>query len=340
MEQRKGTLEDMGVDFWSGRNVFVTGAAGLLGSALVAELVARRARVTCLIRDRVGHSPLFRAPLVDQINVVEGELEDFFVVERAINEYEIDSVFHLGAQTIVGTALRSALSTFESNVRGTWNVLEACRRLPKLIQRVVVASSDKAYGANPAVPYTEDLPTRARFPYDVSKACAELVAMSYHHTFGVPVAISRCGNLFGGGDLNFNRLVPGTIRAALSDEPPVIRSDGKFLRDYLYVRDGADAYLTLAEALPDGPALGEAFNFGNETPVSVLELVTRILRITGKENLEPRILDEAQQEIRDQYLDCRKARELLNWQPRYALDDALAETIAWYRNYFAKPNVG
>ncbi|MBI1789945.1 MAG: GDP-mannose 4,6-dehydratase, partial [Acidobacteria bacterium] len=238
--------------------------------------------------------------------------------------------FHLGAQTIVGTASRSALSTFETNVRGTWNILEAAKACSRLVQRVLVASSDKAYGAHDQLPYGEDMPLQGRFPYDVSKSCADLISLSYFHTYRLPVAITRCGNLYGSGDLNFNRLIPGTIRSALRDERPVIRSDGKFIRDYFYVRDAVEAYLQLAERLPEEPFQGQAFNFGTETPISVLDLVQAILRLMGKTALEPVILNQASHEIPRQYLDCSKARRMMGWQPRYSLEDGLREAIEWY----------
>lgn len=314
----------------------MTGATGLLGSWLIEELLKRGANVTCVIRDWVPGSKLAESGLIGLTNVVRGELEDYAVLVRALNEYEIDTVFHLGAQTIVGTASRSPLSTFESNVRGTWNLLEACRVCSKLVQRVIVASSDKAYGAHDRLPYTEDTPVRGSFPYDVSKSCADLISLSYFYTYRTPVAITRCGNLFGGGDLNFNRLVPGTIRSALRDEAPIIRSDGKFVRDYFYVRDAVDAYLQLAERLPDERFMGQAFNFGNETPVSVLDLVHKILELMGKTSLVPVVLNEARHEVPKQYLDCSKATRMLQWQPKYALEDALRETIAWYKEYLAR----
>lgn len=323
-------MENMGLSCWRKRNVFVTGATGLLGSWLVEELRRRGANVTCLIRDWVPGSRLVESGQMARTNVVHGELEDYTVLLRALNEYEIDTVFHLGAQTIVGTAARSALSTFEANIRGTWNLLEACRGCSKLIERVIVASSDKAYGAHDRLPYTEDTPLRGQFPYDVSKSCADLISLSYFHTYRTPVAVTRCGNLYGGGDLNFNRLIPGTIRAALQDEAPIIRSDGKFVRDYFYVRDAVNAYLQLAEALPDERFLGQAFNFGTETPASVLDVARLILKLSGKDTLEPQVLNEARHEIPKQYLDCAKAKQSLHWQPKYTLEGGLRETIAWY----------
>lgn len=321
------------MSFWKNRNVFVTGATGLLGSWMVEELLDQGANITCLIRDWVPGSKLVDSGLLGRTNIVHGELEDYTRLLRTLNEYEIDTVFHLGAQTIVGTAARSALSTFESNIRGTWNLMEACRNCSRLVQRVIAASSDKAYGSHDQLPYTENTPLQGRFPYDVSKSCADLIALSYFHTYETPVAVTRCGNLFGGGDLNFNRLVPGTIRSALQGEAPIIRSDGTYIRDYFYVRDAVAAYLQLAEKLPDPAFTGQAFNFGTETPVSVLELVDRILKLMGRETIVPRVLNEASHEIPRQYLDCSKARRMMGWEPKYTLEDGLLETIAWYADY-------
>jgi CDP-glucose 4,6-dehydratase len=323
--------------FWAGRSVFVTGATGLLGSWVVEELDRRGAAVTTLVRDWVPGSRFVRSGLLERVNLVRGELEDHHVLVRALNEYEVDSVFHLGAQTIVGTAARSALSTFEANVRGTWNLMEACRA-SRLVERIVIASSDKAYGTHDTLPYTEDTPLQGRFPYDASKSCADLISLSYFHTYGSPVAVTRCGNLFGGGDLNFNRLIPGTIRSALRGEAPVIRSDGTFVRDYFYVRDAVTAYLQLAERIPDPDITGQAFNFGVEIPLSVLDVVRVILELCGRTDLEPRILNEATNEIPRQYLDCAKARRLLAWKPAHTLDDGLRETIAWYADWLKEPS--
>jgi CDP-glucose 4,6-dehydratase len=318
---------------WRRSRVFVTGASGLLGSALVAELLARGAEVTVLLRDWVPASRLLQSGLAARTAVVGGDLADEALLTRALNEHEIDTVFHLGAQTIVGTAVRGPLSTYESNVRGTWNLLEACRANARLVRRVVVASSDKAYGAHDRLPYTEETPLAGRYPYDVSKSCADLIALSYFHTYRTPVVITRCGNLWGPGDLNFSRLIPGTIRSALRDERPIVRSDGTFKRDYFYVRDAVSAYLSLAEAMRQAPLAGEAFNFGNEQPYTVLEVVDRILTFTGKTHLTPVILNEAREEIPNQYLDCSKARRLLGWTPEHSFDAGLAETVDWYREH-------
>ena len=319
--------------FWQNRNVFVTGASGLLGSWMVEELIKEGASVTCLLRDWVPGSKLISSGMASRANIVHGQLEDYDLLVRIINEYEIDSVFHLAAQTIVGTASRSAISTFDSNIRGTWNLLEACRICPTLIERIVFASSDKAYGAHDNLPYTEDMALQGRFPYDVSKSCADLIAQSYFHSYGMPITITRCVNLFGGGDLSFNRLVPGTIASALRNERPVIRSNGKFVRDYFYVMNAVEGYMMLAEKMPDDSVNGQAFNFGYGEPLTVVELVDEILTIMDKKSLEPIVLNEASNEIVNQYLDCSKAQKLLGWQPRYDRQDGLKHTISWYREH-------
>jgi CDP-glucose 4,6-dehydratase len=316
---------------WTHRRVFVTGATGLLGSELVGELVAQSAEVTCLVRDWVPASRLLASPVVSRTNLVCGDLLDADLLVRAINEYEIDTVFHLGAQTIVGAASRSPVGTFDANIRGTWNLLEACRVNARLVQRVVVASSDKAYGIADRLPYTEETPLQGLFPYDVSKSCADLIALSYFHSYQTPVVVTRCGNLWGPGDLNYNRLIPGTIRSALLDERPIVRSDGTLRRDYFYVRDAAHAYLSVAEQMLERNLAGQAFNFGNEQPLSVLEVVGIVLEVMGKPSLQPVILNEASREIPSQFLDCSKARRDLDWRPRYTFETGLAETVPWYR---------
>ena len=325
----------MSNDFWQNRRVFVTGCTGLVGSQTVQMLLKRGARVVGLIRDHVPGSKLNCEGLAARIDVVHGAVEDPLLMERALNEYEIETVIHLAAQTIVGTANRNPLSTFETNIKGTWCLLEAARRCGTKPQ-VIVASSDKAYGTQPQLPYTEDSPLNGRYPYDASKACADILAISYYQTFGLSVCVTRCGNFYGGGDLNMTRIVPGTIRAVFSGQRPVIRSDGMFLRDYFYVKDGAAAYLHLAESLARRPELaGQAFNFSTETPLSVLQLVERILHLMGAD-LTPDVRNEATNEIRDQFLSAAKARYLLGWRPLYQMDQALSETIAWYQNYFAE----
>jgi CDP-glucose 4,6-dehydratase len=316
--------------FWTDRRVFVTGASGLVGSSTVALLKQAGADVVILQRDRTPESELVRSGLIDRVITVQGDLADQLALERILGEYEVRTVLHLAAQAIVGVANRNPVSTFESNVRGTWNLLEACRRSP-LVKEIVVASSDKAYGDQPTLPYTEDMPLLAKHPYDVSKACTDLIAQSYAAMFGLPVTISRCGNFYGPGDLNWNRIVPGTIRSVLRGERPVIRSDGSFLRDYFYVEDGAQAYLTLAEKMAQDPALGgQVFNFSTEEPLTVLEIAGKVLTLMGSD-LQPDVRNEASGEILKQHLSAEKARRVLGWAPRYALEDGLKKTIGWYR---------
>lgn len=302
----------------------------MLGGWLTKSLIEQGASVTSLVRDWVPDSEFVRQGLGERVNVVRGELSSPELLERVLGEYEVEAVFHLAAQTIVGIANRNPLSTFESNVRGTWNLLEACRRSLK-VKAVVLASSDKAYGEQKALPYTEDMPLQGQHPYDVSKSCADLIAQSYAISFKVPVAITRCGNFYGGGDLNWNRVVPGTIRSVLRGERPVIRSDGKFIRDYFYIEDGAAAYMLLAERLLADPSLaGKAFNFSNETQISVLDLVNKILE-RMQSRLQPEIRNETVHEIRHQYLSAEQARKKLQWKPKFTLDEGLERTIAWYR---------
>lgn len=318
--------------FWTDRPTFVTGGAGLVGSWVVRRLVEAGADVVCLIRDWVPQSEVVRRGLLDKVRVVRGDICDQELIERVLGEYEISTVIHLAAQTIVGIANRNPVSTFESNIKGTWALLEACRRSPK-VSSVVVASSDKAYGDAKVMPYDETTRLEGRHPYDVSKSCADLIAQSYAHTYDLPVVVTRCGNFFGGGDLNWNRIVPGTIRSVLRGERPVIRSDGKFVRDYFYVEEGARVYMMLAERLAQDPKLrGEAFNFSNEMQVTVLELVDKIISAM-KSDLRPDVHDEAVQEIRIQYLSAKKAREQLGWKPELTLDEGLTRTIAWYREF-------
>lgn len=318
---------------WHDRRVFVTGATGLVGSWLTRALVERGAYVVALIRDWDPQSELIRSGTVTRVNVVSGALEEYATLDRAINEHEIDTVFHLGAQTIVGTALRSPLLTFEANVRGTYNLLEACRAHGQIVRQVVVASSDKAYGDADTLPYTEDMPLHGRHPYDVSKSCADLIALTYAHSYGLAVAVARCGNIYGGGDLNWSRIVPGTIRSLLHGQRPILRSDGTFTRDYVYVLDVVEAYLLLARRAGEAGVRGEGFNFSPERPVSVLEITRKLRELLGRTDLEPEILDRARAEIRDQYLDAGKAHARLGWSPRYTLDQGLAETIDWYRRF-------
>jgi CDP-glucose 4,6-dehydratase len=319
---------------WKDKKVFITGATGLVGSWLTKFLVDEGANVIVLVRDIVPKSILWSGSdefdyIKDNLTVVYGKLEDYELLERALNEHEIEVVFHLGAQTIVGIANRNPLSTFESNIRGTYNLLEACRRSP-LIKAIVIASSDKAYGEQEHLPYDESTPLQGTHPYDVSKSCTDLIAYTYYNTFKLPVCITRCGNFYGPGDLNFNRIIPGTIRSLLDEESPVIRSDGTFIRDYFYVKDGALAYMLLAEKMYELDIYGESFNFSNEIQVTVLELVDKLIEVMGS-NIKPKILGNASNEIKHQYLSAQKAKSILNWHPRYTLEEGLKETIEWYK---------
>ncbi len=329
----------MNSSFWSDRPVFVTGATGLVGGWLVRNLVDCSADVICLVRDWVPQSEFIQSGLIKKVKVVRGDVRDQALLERILGEYEIDTIIHLAAQTIVTIANRNPVTTFETNVGGTWTLLEACRRSPK-VKQIVMASSDKAYGDQIDLPYNENTPLNGQHPYDVSKSCADLIAHSYAVSFGLPVAITRCGNFYGGGDLNWNRIIPGTIRSVLHDQPPVIRSDGSFIRDYFYVEDGVAAYMLLAEKLAENPSLrGEAFNFSNEIQVTVLDLVSKILGLMNSK-LQPQILNETKNEIRHQYLSAKKAREVINWHPIFSLDQGLQRTLDWYRHYFSEGKHG
>jgi CDP-glucose 4,6-dehydratase len=320
--------------FWQDRSVLVTGATGFLGSHLVADLVSAGAEVAVLRRDRRPPTPVI-AGWVDAVTIVEGDLADAAVLERVLEEQSVRTVFHVAAQTQVGVARRQPATTFASNIAGTWSLLEAVRLTPG-VEQVLLASSDKAYGDQPRLPYDEEMPLLANEPYDVSKACAELLAGTYHASYGTPVAITRCANFYGPGDRNWRRLVPGTLRSVLQGERPVIRSDGSPMRDYLYVRDGAAAYLRLAEAMADDPGLaGQAFNFSAEQPLTVLEMVQRVQAAAGT-TLEPLIVDDAVGEIPAQHLSAAKARERLDWAPAYGLDEGLAETVQYYRALLAR----
>lgn len=334
MEFWTSPLEGVGMSMtWSESRVLVTGATGIVGSWLVKSLLEKGAFVATLIRDWNPQSELIRSGDVQRTTVVSGELENYQALERAISENDIDTVFHLAAQPLVGIALRSPLPTFEANIRGSYHVLEACRIHKNLVKRIVVASSDKAYGDVEVLPYTEDMPPLGRFPYDVSKSCTDLLARSYSQTYDLPVTIARCGNIYGGGDLNWSRIVPGTIRSFLKQDRPIIRSDGKFTRDYIFVLDVVQAYMLLALHAQEEGVRGEAFNFSGEQPWTVLDVVSEIQKLMECHQLAPIVMNQANAEIRDQYLDSSKAKRILNWAPLYNLGKGLAETIAWYKEF-------
>lgn len=316
--------------FWQGRSVFVTGATGFLGGWLVGELLKRNAEVVAIVRDGSPRCRFVTEGYVSKISTVHGSIEDLDLIRRTLSEYSVDTIFHLAAQALVGVAKMDPMGTLQANIIGTANVLEAARQ--SKVQQVVVASSDKAYGCSDRLPYTEDHPLRGTFPYDVSKSCTDLISTMYARTYGLPVAILRCANLFGGGDLNFSRTIPGAIKATLANQRFVIRSDGKFVRDFLYVKDAAEAYLLMAMALSEKPALsGEAFNFGYQERLTVMDVAYQILDLMGHAELEPVIQNQASAEIREQYLDCSKARDVLGWSPKWNMASALKETIEWYR---------
>ncbi len=320
--------------FWKNRNVFITGGFGLLGSTLAEMLHDLGARIVLLKRDHVPSSRLFETKAADHANMVYGDFENYDTVYRALAEYEIDTVFHVGAQPIAPVGNRAPLPTLRANIMGTANVLEATRNNPT-VKRIVVASSDKAYGPQPVLPYTEEAPLKGTHPYDVSKSCTDLIAQMYFTTYKLPVCVTRCGNLYGPGDLNWQRIVPQTIRHVIHSEQPLIRSDGKFIRDYFFIRDAANAYILLAENMDRPEIVGQAFNFSTGNGLSALTIVQKVLSAM-QSPLEPIILNEAKSEILEQTLSSEKAFRLLGWKPAYTLEEGLAETTEWYKNYFVK----
>lgn len=321
--------------FWDGRTVLVTGATGIIGSWIVKELVARSAEVVALVLDSNPQTELYRSGTIRSVRVVNGCLEDIRTLERAVVTYSIDTVLHLGAQAIVEAAAMSPLATFETNVRGTWNILEVCRLHRGLVKRVVVASSDKAYGEQKDLPYTEEMALHPKHPYEVSKSCADLIAQSYYRTYSLPVAVARCGNVYGGGDLNWSRIVPGTIKALYHGQQPFLRSDGSYIRDYIYVKDVVQAYLALAENLDSDEIHGQAFNFSTESRITVNKIVDSIREMMGCTNIHPIVLNNANGEIRNQYLSAAKAQRLLGWKAVYGLENGLQETIQWYQEFLS-----
>jgi CDP-glucose 4,6-dehydratase len=340
LEVRQGALEDLEMnparnDFWHDRRVFITGATGLVGYWLLQDLLALGARLTVFSLTPDLPAGFCRPEDRPRISVVPGKVEDFSGIERALGECAADTVFHLAAQSLASEAQRSPLPTFEANIRGTGHLLEACRGQAGRVKRVVLASSDRAYGPPERLPCTETMPLQGRHPYAVSKSCADLIAQAYHHTYGLPVAILRSGNLYGGGDLNWSRIVPYTIRCLLDGRRPVLRSDGRAVRDYLYVKDISRGYLRLAEGMADPAVAGQAFNFSLEHPVTVLELVSTIQRLMNCSRLAPEVQDKVSDEIPEQYMSAARAHRVLNWQPQFTLEQGLNETIAWYREYLA-----
>jgi CDP-glucose 4,6-dehydratase len=323
--------------YWEGRKVFITGGTGLVGSWLIKDLLFKKAEIVALIRDADPQSELFRSGDINKISVVSGSLENYTTIERAINENEIETIFHLGAQAIVNVAHRNPLHTFEVNIRGTYHVLEAARVHSEMVKSIIIASSDKAYGTHKKLPYTETMRLAGSHPYDVSKSCADSLAQSYYHTYNLPVGITRCGNIFGGGDLNWSRIVPGTIKSLYFNESPVIRSDGTFIRDYIYVKDIVRSYEKLSESLNVKSLHGQSFNFSNQSPKSVVDIV-RMIQSLMKKNIQLDIQNCAKNEIQSQYLSSEKARRILQWVPKYSLEEGLKETISWYTGYLSGMN--
>lgn len=306
----------------------------MVGSWLTQWLAESGAYTVAFIADTDPQSELVRSGTINKVSVVNGRLENYDDIERAINNHEVDSIFHLGAQPIVGAADRAPRHTFESNIQGTWNLLDACRVLSPLVKRIVVASSDKAYGTQPILPYTEDMSMNGDHPYEVSKSCTDLISTTYARTYGIAVTIARCGNIYGGGDLNWNRIVPGTFRSLLRGEQPVLRSDGTFVRDYLHVDDIVSAYLTLGEQTDNPKFAGQGFNFSDESPLTVMEIYRAICEAAGRKDTEPQILNAASSEIKDQYLDSTKAHNVLGWRASVTLEDGLKKSFDWYQNFF------
>ncbi len=324
-------MENLGImsNFWKNRNAFVTGATGFVGSHVARLLVEQGANVVCLQRDAVRNNSLDIMSLRDKVSVIDGTLEDFALMERIVNEYEIDAVFHLAAQALVGVANRSPISTFEANIRGTYSLLEACRK-SETVKRVVVASSDKAYGSHDKLPYAEDYPLLGLFPYDASKACTDIIARSFAHSYKTPVVVSRFANIYGPGDMNMSRIIPGAIVSVLRDEAPIIRSDGTPIREFIYVDDVARGYLLLAERIDE--VIGEAFNFGAGDTVQMLDLVNRIISLSGRD-LKPHVMlqKKIEREIDAQYLSAEKVERRLGWRAEVSLDEGLKRSMEWYQ---------
>jgi CDP-glucose 4,6-dehydratase len=323
------------MSFWNNKSVLVTGATGLVGSWLVRDLLEKGARVTALVLDNDPNSQLIRSGDYNLISVVNGDLRNYKDVSRAVFGHECTDIFHLGAQTIVGTAIQDPVSTFESNIQGTWNILETARQSNGAVKSIVVASSDKAYGSSDRLPYLENFPLHGDGPYDVSKSCTDLIAQSYGSTYGIPVTIARCGNIYGGGDLNWSRIVPGTIRDLLSNKRPILRSDGTFVRDYVHVDDIVSAYLRLSEVSQSKNLNGEAFNFSRDEPLSVLALYREISMTVAAKYIEPEIRNSTKSEIKDQHLNSGKANSVLGWKSSVTLQDGLEKTFNWYKTYLA-----
>ncbi len=336
MGPRGGTVENLEIEFWKNKKILITGASGFVGSHLVQKLLDYESQVTTFIYEVNNSSPLVQSKNIHQTQAIYGDLYDFDSVFRAVKESGVEIIFHLGAETIVETARLNPLRTMQSNVAGTWNILESARLLKDQVRSTVIASSDKAYGNSIKLPYDETFPLAGVGLYDVSKSCTDLISKSYADNFKLNVSIARCGNIYGPGDLNWSRIVPGTIRSILRNERPIIRSSGKNLRDYIYIDDILDAYLKLGRLSDQIELAGEAFNFSREEPISVLDMVEEIRKSFANTLLEPKILNQAENEILDQHLDSSKARRILKWKPRIDLPTGLQNTKHWYIQHQAE----
>ena len=321
-------------NFWKDKKVFITGFNGFIGSWLTFALLKKGAEVTGLLRDQIPNTNIKILQLEKKMNIVNGDVTDYDILRRSFSEYDIDTVFHLAAQPIVKVALKDPVSTFKVNIEGTWNILEISRS--NNIKRLIIASSDKAYGSHDQLPYDETFPLKGQFPYDVSKSCADLIAQTYFNSYDLPVCITRNANIYGGGDLNFNRIIPETIKSILSGKDPVIRSNGEFIREFFYVKDAVKSYLLVAENLHKKNIMGRAFNFGSTEKIKIIDLVNKIIKLSGNRNIKPIILDEVKKEITDQYLSCKLAESVFKWKPDYMLEEGLKETYNWYKEYFRK----
>ena len=322
-------------NFWKNKNVFVTGYEGFLGSHLTKTLLNYGAKVWGLDIKTGRKDTILSNEDLNRVKITQGSVENSSLVSKVIKENKIEFIFHLAARALVGKCFKNPLRAFSTNIKGTWNVLEASRN-NNSIKGIIIASSDKAYGIQKKLPYKENVSLAGCHPYDVSKSCADLLAHTYYRTYGVPVCVTRCGNIFGPGDFNYSRIVPDAIRSALQNKTLIIRSNGKFTRDYIYVRDIVKGYLILAEKAKTLRLYGEAFNFSSEKPLSVLSLVKIVSRFSGQKKPSYKIANEAKYEIRNQYLSSKKARRILNWKPKFSLDKGLKKTIGWYRDYKEK----
>lgn len=319
-------------NFWKNKKILITGYEGFLGSHLTNALLKHGARIWGLDIRTHRKQTILSSKELNKINIIKGSVENYSLIYKIIKKNNIEFIFHLAAQSLVGPALKDPRKTFSTNIRGTWNILESCRNSRK-VKAIIIASSDKAYGIKSKLPYKEDSSLAGCHPYDVSKSCADLLSYTYFHTYGLSVCITRCGNIFGPGDFNFSRIIPDTIKSVIKNKTLLIRSNGKFTRDYIYIDDIVSGYIILAEKLQKLKLSGEAFNFSNEKPISVLELVRIIYKLVNKKQ-NYKILNQVKYEIKHQYLSSQKARRILSWEPQYTLDKGLKITIDWYKDYF------